>query len=266
LFHVSEPVALVLNVGRGYRAPQPIELFANGVHEGTIQYQVGNPALANETSLNTDVALRIQSGRVSLEVGGFANYINNYIYFRPTGTYDSPSGRLEVPCSDPDTFSCFQKFQAVQGNARLTGFEFSAEYHPTSYLHLSGTADYTRGQNRATDQPLPLVPPFRATYGARLEGKSNRFFQSPYMSVGGETNARQTRLDPDDVAPAGYTLANAGAGVGLATGARIVNIDVTLKNAFDADYRSFLSRYKFATDPIVLDPGRNLTVRVGTEF
>jgi iron complex outermembrane recepter protein len=266
LFHLSEPVALVLNVGRGYRAPQPIELFANGVHEGTIQYEVGNPALTNETSLNTDLALRIQSGRVSLELGGFANYINNYIYFRPSGTYNSPSGGPEVPCSDPSHFSCFQKFQAVQGNARLTGFELSAEYHPTSYLHLSGTADYTRGQNRSSDQPLPLVPPFRATYGARLEGKGNRFFQSPYVSVGGETNARQTRLDPDDIAPAGYTLANAGAGVGLATRPRTINIDLTLRNAFNTQYQSFLSRYKFAADPIVLDPGRNLTLRVGTEF
>ena len=266
LFHVSEPVALVLNVGRGYRAPQAIELFANGVHEGTIQYDVGNPELDNETSVNTDLALRVQSGRVSLELGGFANYINNYIYFRPTGTFDSPSGGPEDPCSDPEQFSCFQKFQAVQGDARLTGFEFSAEYHPTSYLHLSGTADYTRGQNRSTDQPLPLVPPFRATYGARFEGKGNRFFLSPYVSVGGETNARQTKLDPDDIAPAGYTLANAGAGVGLATGPRVINIDVTLRNAFDKNYQSFLSRYKFATDPIVLDPGRNVTVRVSTEF
>ena len=70
LFHVSEPVALVLNVGRGFRAPQPIELFANGVHEGTIQYNVGNPELKNETSINTDLALRVQSGRVSAELGG----------------------------------------------------------------------------------------------------------------------------------------------------------------------------------------------------
>ena len=266
LFHVSEPVALVLNVGRGYRAPQPIELFANGVHEGTIQYDVGNPDLDNETSINTDLALRVQSGRVSLELGGFANYINNYIYFRPTGTFDSPSGGPEAPCSNPEQFSCFQKFQAVQGDARLTGFEFSAEYHPTRYLHLSGTADYTRGQNRSTDQALPLVPPFRATYGARLEGKGNPFFLSPYVSVGGETNARQTNLDPDDIAPAGYTLANAGAGVGLATGPRVINIDVTLRNAFDKDYQSFLSRYKFASEPIVLDPGRNLTIRVSSDF
>jgi len=266
LFHVSEPVALVLNVGRGYRAPQAIELFANGVHEGTIQYDVGNPDLENETSINTDLALRVQSGRVSLELGGFANYISNYIYVRPTGTFDSPSGGPEDPCSDPEQFSCFQKFQAIQGNARLTGFELSAEYHPTAYLHLSGTADYTRGQNRSADQPLPLVPPFRATYGARLEGTGNRFFSSPYVSVGGETNARQTRLDPNDVAPAGYTLANAGAGVRLATGSRGITVDVTVRNVFDKEYQSFLSRYKFATNPVVLDPGRNLTVRVATEF
>jgi iron complex outermembrane receptor protein len=266
LFHVSEPVALVLNVGRGYRAPQPIELFANGVHEGTIQYNVGNPDLKNETSINTDLAARVQSGRVSLELGGFANYINDFIYFRPTGTYDSPSGSLEDPCSDPDNFSCFQKYLAVQGDARLLGFEFSAQYHPTPYLHLSGTADYTRGQNRTTDVPLPLVPPFRATYSARFEGKGNSFFMSPYVSVGGESNAHQTELDPNDISPAGYTLANLGAGVALAPGSQVVHLDVTLHNAFDKEYQSFLSRYKTATDPIVLDPGRNLTVRVSTDF
>ena len=118
----------MLNVGRGFRAPQPIELFANGVHEGTIEYNVGNPDLKNETSINTDVAVRVQTDWASLELGGFANLIDNYIYFRPTGTFDSPSGAFEDPCSDPDNFSCFQKFQSVQGNARLTGIEFSGEY------------------------------------------------------------------------------------------------------------------------------------------
>jgi hypothetical protein len=110
------------------------------------------------------------------------------------------------------------------------------------------------------------VPPFRATYSAQFEGKGNGLFQSPYVSVGAESNARQTKLDPNDVAPAGYTLANVGAGVALATGPRLVHVDVTLRNAFDKQYQSFLSRYKFASDPAVLDPGRNLTVRVSTDF
>jgi outer membrane receptor protein involved in Fe transport len=57
-----------------------------------------------------------------------------------------------------------------------------------------------------------------------------------------------------------------GAGVALAAGPQVVHLDVTLRNAFDKKYQSFLSRYKFASDPVVLDPGRNLTVRVSTEF
>jgi hypothetical protein len=54
--------------------------------------------------------------------------------------------------------------------------------------------------------------------------------------------------------------------VGLATGPRVIQLDVTLRNPFDKEYQNFLSRYKFATDPIVLDPCRNLTVRVSSEF
>ena len=223
LFHVSEPVALVLNVGRGFRAPQPIELFANGVHEGTIEYNVGNPDLKNETSINTDVAVRVQTGRANLELGGFANLIDNYIYFRPTGTFDSPSGALEDPCSDPDNFSCFQKFQSVQGNARLTGFEFSADITRRPTCTSAGQRTTPEGRIGSTDQPLPLVPPFRATYTAQFEGEGNGFFLSPYVLVGGESNAHQTKLDPNDISPEGYTLANLGAGVALAAGPRVVH-------------------------------------------
>jgi hypothetical protein len=45
-----------------------------------------------------------------------------------------------------------------------------------------------------------------------------------------------------------------------------VHVDVTLRNAFNNEYQSFLCRYKFAADPVVLDPGRNLTVRVSSDF
>jgi Outer membrane receptor proteins, mostly Fe transport len=49
-------VALVLNVGRGFRAPSSFDLFSNGVHEGTVAFERGNPNLNTEKSLNTDLA------------------------------------------------------------------------------------------------------------------------------------------------------------------------------------------------------------------
>lgn len=248
LYRLADPVAVVLNLGRGFRAPSTFDLFSNGVHEGTIRFERGDPTLDNETSFNTDLGLRVQTDRVSAEVGGFVNLIDNYIYPDPTGEIDPASG--------------FQIYDITQGNARLTGFEASAEYHATEHVHLRATADYTHGQNTTTDQPLAFVPPFRVTYGVRLEAPRWRAFDAPYFTFGGESNARQTRPDPEEFAPDGYTIFQAGAGVRIPTGATTLAVDLLVRNLFDQEYASFLSRYK----TYALDPGRNLVLRVTSEF
>jgi iron complex outermembrane receptor protein len=236
------------NVGRGYRAPTAFDLFSNGVHEGTVRFERGDSTLRNETSLNTDVAIRLQTQRLRAELGTFANFIDNFIFPDPTGEVDPESG--------------FQVYQVSQGNARLTGFEGAADYHATTYLHLRATADYVRGRNTTLDQPLPFIPPFRATYSAQVEGRSRGWLQNPYFSLAGESNAKQTRVDLEDFAPDGYTLAHVGAGFGMPVGTRLLSLDLQLRNVFDTEYASFLSRYK----TYALDPGRNFIVRISTTF
>jgi iron complex outermembrane receptor protein len=109
---------------------------------------------------------------------------------------------------------------------------------------------------------LPFIPPFRATSRARLEGGRQGWLHDPYLSVGGESNAKQTRVDPEDFAPEGYTLVHLGAGFGLPLASRLLGFDFQLRNVFDKAYANFLSRYK----TYALDPGRNFIVRVSTEF
>ncbi|MDQ2673554.1 MAG: TonB-dependent receptor, partial [Chloroflexota bacterium] len=222
LYRVADPVALVLNLGRGYRAPTAYDLFANGVHEGTVRFERGDPTLENETSVNGDLALRVQTSALSVEIGAFANYIDNFIFPDPTGEVDPESG--------------FLIYDITQGDARLTGFEAAVEYHANAWLHLRSTADFTRGRNRSTDTPLPFIPPFRVTYSARLEGGDRGRLQHTYFSIGAETNARQTDLDPEDFAPDGYTLVNLGAGVVLPMGRRTFAVDFQLRNALDEEY------------------------------
>ncbi len=248
LFRVSESVAAVGNIGRGFRAPSAFELFANGVHEGTVRFEVGDPGLGNETSLNGDLALRMQGHGVQAELGVFRNAIDNYIYPDPTGAIDAESG--------------LQIYDIAQGDARLTGVEAAFDLHLTPWLHLRGGADYTRGHNTTTDQPLAFVAPLRATYSVRVEWAETSTFREPYFQVGGESNTRQTRVDPDDVAPAGYTLVNVAVGTGLVIGPQQAQLDFQVHNVFDTSYRTFLSRYKRYAD----DPGRSLAVRVMMMF
>lgn len=262
LYKLAEPVALVVNVGRGFRAPSSFDLFSNGVHEGTVAFERGNPDLRTEKSLNTDVALRLQTANAAVEVGGFVNWITDFIYTVPTGTVDSASG--------------FQIYDVTQGNARLAGFESAAQYHPTRWIHLQGTADYVNGTNTSTGNPLPSMPPFRATYSVRFEPASEGFLRNPYFSLGGETNTRQNRLDPAESAfyasafegkgyqSTGYTLANAGAGFTLGAGPGALRVDLAVRNLFDTAYANFLSRIKTnAEDP---GEGRTFLLKLGTTF
>lgn len=245
LYRLADPLALAFNLGRGYRAPSSFDLFANGVHEGTVAFEVGNPNLTTESSLNTDLALRVQSSRVRAEIGGYVNTIQDYIYTRPTGTFDPGSG--------------FEIFETVQGDARFTGGEAQAEWHATQRVHLSGSADYVQGTNTSTDTPLPWVPPFRGTYGVRYEGSKLGPLDGPYVSVSGESNASQDRLDPLDTTVGAYTLAHVGAGFTVPLSGRSLAVDLAVRNLFDNEHRDFMSRYKTYASA----PGRNVVLRIG---
>jgi len=263
LYHVSEPVALVLNVGRGFRSPSTFDLFANGPHEATQTFERGNPNLKTETSLNTDAAVRIQSGSAAIELGTFVNLIQSFIYTVPAGQVDSASG-LDI-------------YDVVQGDAVLRGFEGQIQYHPTAYLHLEGTADYVYGKNTTSGDPLPSMPPFRATYTARLEGRSLGSLASPYFSVVAESLEKQTRLNPAEATfyggafggqgyqSASYTLINLAAGFSVPSGGgRTIQFDLQLRNALNKDWVDYLSHLK----TLVPNPGmgRNLIARVTAGF
>jgi outer membrane receptor protein involved in Fe transport len=246
LYQFRPPLAVVLNVGRGFRAPSNADLFANGYHEGTRAFERGDPGLDVESSLNTDLALRVQTAHLTAEVGGFVNAIRDYIYLRPAG---GPGQELDT-------------LVHAQGDARLAGFELSGEYRPLAFLRLRGTADYTHGQNTTLGLPLTFVPPFRATYSVRAERDAMGRLRAPYLLAGGETTAAQRRLFPGDVGTAGYTLANAGAGFAVLAGARVYTVDAAVRNALDVRYRNFMSQYK----TIAHAPGRAVTLRLGTSF
>lgn len=247
-YRVSEHVSLVSSVGRGFRAPAAPDLFANGFHEGTRAFERGNPTLGVETSLNTDVGVRMESPRLTGEIAAYNNAIRDYIYLRPFGTGGAAFDSLEV----------------VQGNAVLRGVEASAAWSALPWLTLQGAGDYVRGTNTTVDVPLTFVPPPRVLLGARVErgaGLGGGVVR-PWLSVQAERNWRQTRIDPRDVAPAGYSLVHLGAGGSVIAGARVLIVDLSVRNALDQRFRSFMSRYKEFAD----GPGRAVVVRVTTEF
>src|SRR5438034_1008440 len=125
-------------------------------------------------------------------------------------------------------------------------------------LTLHARADAVRGTNRATGDPLPLLPPARVALGAELHRIAFGWADRTYAGAEVEVTTRQTRLNPLDIPTGGHTLLNLSAGIVRPLFGRVCHVDITVRNATNVSYRSFLSRYK----EFALDPGRNVVLRI----
>jgi iron complex outermembrane recepter protein len=243
---LSEPVAFVASVARGFRAPAAPDLFANGFHEGTRAFERGNPDLRVETSVNSEVGVRVNSTRMVTEVNAYHNAIADYIYLRPFGT----GARV------------FDSLAVAQGNARLVGVEGRTAWRASRALTLDASGDWVIGDNRSAGVPLTWIPPARLLVGARVEGVRWHGVQRPYLRLSGEGIAAQRRIDPRDLPTDGYALASVTTGGTLLVGRGAMTVDLSVRNLFGTTYLDFMSRYK----AFAVGPGRALSLRVSTEF
>ncbi|MCI0705870.1 MAG: TonB-dependent receptor [Ignavibacteriae bacterium] len=248
VLRLSEQSSLSANVGRGWRAPTPFELFVDGVHEGTVQYLVGDNALSTESSLNIDLSYRYITNRMQAEVTVFRNAINKYIYISPTGTFDLVSG--------------YEIYLIKQADATLIGTEISLQAQVANWLVLKGGFDYVQGENETTGKPLPLVPASRFKAGARLLTSEMGPILDPYFSIDVRAVMKQDRIEDYELPTGGYTLVDIGFGGALALGSKRISLDAGVENLLDTEYRSHLSRYK----AYALNAGRNITLKVGIPF
>src|SRR6266545_1233150 len=229
--------ALRLNGGRAWRAPTLFELFANGPHIGEARFERGDSTLKPEHSVAADFGVRWSGRRARLDLSAYENRISDYIYIIPTGAF----------------IDSLRVYQYAQADARLFGGEAVVESELGRGLIARGRLEAVRGTNLATDEPLPLLPPLRAAFGLDWRDR---------LRLDVDVYARQTRPNPLDIPTPGYALLHLGGGADVRLFGRAMRLDISLRNALNQRYRSFLSRYK----EFAFDPGRSLIVRLSSGF
>jgi iron complex outermembrane receptor protein len=246
-FRLNKIINLKFNVGRGFRAPNIAELGSRGVHEGTFRYEIGNPLLKPETSIQVDGEIAANTKLLSATFNGFYNVIDNYIYSRNFyGEMISSGGRS------------YPVFRYIQGNSVLKGFEFELDIHPVDALHLDNNIDYVWGENLSTGVPLPYIPALHTMHDIRYTYKTHKasWLNSPYIEAGLEVHFGQYHIDDFETHTPGYVLINASVGATLKVRKQLWTVYISGKNLADVKYFDHLSRLKYVG---IYNMGRNIT-------
>ena len=274
--NINEHFNLRLNVARGFRTPNMSELASNGVHEGSIRYELGFQQLKAEYSLQADLGLDFTSQYVSAQLALFANRIDNYIF-----THRLP-GEIEEG---------YLTYAYTQGDARLLGFEAGIDFHPIHSVHFSNSFSYVDAQlMHATPDtkylPFTPAPKWSSELKWELQHHSHStvahhherhpfhrsWLNNLYIAAGLDCYMKQTHVysadDTETVTP-GYALLSLSAGTDIQVkGKKVAELYITADNLLNHAYQNHLSRLKYADENIVTgrrgvyNMGRNITFKL----
>jgi iron complex outermembrane receptor protein len=269
-YKLSDLFTVKSNIARGFRAPNISELSANGVHPGTLIYQIGNEDFKPEFSLQEDLGLSFASKHVLGNLEIFNNNISNYIYNQKLV---NKQGEDSIVVVGNQTF----KFQ--QTSAQLFGFEANIDIHPhpLEWLHfensISAVYAINKGGNgvRVTEDNkyLPSIPPLHTSSELRVNFKKKyKNISSIYVKIGMEYFARQDRVDSSDnteTPTSGYVLYDSGLGADITNrrGKLLANFNILGSNITDVAYQSHLSRLKYFEEYPNNSSGRNGIYNMG---
>ena len=233
---------LRFNVSSGFRAPNLIELFADGVHHGTFQYKKGNSNLVAEKSIQTDLSLQINNQNSLVSFDLFFNEIADYIYLAPSNGFEDG----------------FRVYDYLQQDATLYG----GEIHLNKETGISWLSYYTSLEfiyAETTDgEALPFISPLTFNQVFNLDFSDNYSLEIDFLA-----KAKQGRVSTFEETTDGYTLLNLSGVWETQFLDNELDIFWSVNNVFDKEYYDHLSRLKTAG---IHEMGRNISVGIKYNF
>ena len=264
-YRLMDELALIANVGRGFRAPSVFDLHVDGVHGGVAAYQRGRPDLQPEHNWNTDFSVRWQSEVLRAKATFYRNWISDYIFLTQVPGEKGPKGEKPL-------------FETSQGDAVLTGGYASFAWDLIEQVTLEGSAEIVEGSSQGEPSDvdeLPMIPANEVGGSVKYHQPDLGPIKGFYISAGVRHAMQKDaagRYEPfaqfDFAKPFGrastaaYTLFDASIGGHLPFQGRRIHISIQARNLTDEAYRNFLDTYK----GYALSPGRDIRFKLKIPF
>ncbi len=237
------------NFSLAWRPPHVNELFVNGLHHGTANFEIGDPNLKSEISLKYTSQFNYQWNKdTKIDLTLYANYIKNFINLVPV-----------LPAT-LTLRGAFPTFQFKQADALLSGSDltFITALHPSWTYRFKASVLLPRNlESRAWLQQMPAP---------QIDQEVSWYFspntKSSYVSTNALWVAKQ-RFIPNNfidylAPPSDYLLFNLNFGTELRFMKTPVSLGASVFNLFNVRYRDYMNRFRYFSDEV----GTNVVLRL----
>ncbi|AZJ35992.1 TonB-dependent receptor domain-containing protein [Tenacibaculum singaporense] len=262
-YNLDAKNSFIVNYGLANRAPNPSELFSDGLHHSAARIEIGDLRMQTETSNRFSASYMYNSDKLNITVEGFYNHIKDFIYIEPTGEETTNRGAFPV-------------WSYKQVNAQLFGVDTNISFQPTNNIVLTNKSSLLKGKDLSGNRPLIDIPPFKTVTSLVFKKENWKNF---YASIESEFNAEQNEFPNNnfqaylpledrfvtvDVStpPSAYHLLNFSTGLDFKLSKTKLNLNFSVDNILNESYRNYLNRLRYFAD----DLGRNFKIQLKINY
>ncbi len=243
---------LRINYALAQRAPNPSELFSDGLHQSASRIELGDLRIAQETSHKIGATIKNQKGRWYWELSPYFTLLNNYILLEPDGVEQTIRGAFPVWVYRPSDV-------IIMGLDARTSFTWNHHWvsdHRISYIYGQDTQlgraliniPASNLKNKVTFQRLEWYG-LRLSLESSIHFKQSRFPNNNFQAFLPVANTF-TEVDISNT-PRGYHLINLISTMELPVfGLAGTTFGFSINNLTNTKYRDYLNRLRFFGDEV----------------
>ena len=263
-YSFNDDYSLYFNYSLASRAPNPSELFSEGLHHSASRIELGDLRFNSEIGNKFSLTFQRKNTNFNFSINPYINIIKDFIVIEPTGVQQTIRGN-------------FQVWEYRQTNAELLGVDIDASYAFAQNFRFEHQFSLVKGYDRTKDEPLINIPAVNTKNGIvyqnpnfknlRLSLKSEYVFrQNEFPDNNFEILIPQTQTrEVVDVStpPDAYHLLDFDSSIdfNLNTKSKLT-VGFGIKNVFDTSYRNYLNRLRYYAD----DLGRNFLLNLKINY
>ena len=263
-YKIDDNNTLFINHALSSRAPNPAELFSDGLHHSIARIEVGDLRCKSEVGNKTSLTYSHVGKTFNFSINPFVNNIRDFIVIEPVEIRETIRGN-------------FQVWEYRQTDAQLLGVDIDASFSINEKINLNHQLSIVKGYDNTLNEPLINMPPVNTKNEISYQNKKLQnlkiSLQSEYVFAQNEfpNNNFEVYLpitetyEEVDISstPDAYHLLNLNASMDFKTSKKSsLSVGLGINNLLNTSYRNYLNLLRFYSD----DMGRNFLLNLKLNY